>query len=104
MKRAVPYAAVKAFLEALELEPAFVREVRVRAPRSIEVLVYARNADGDKHLGDAGGVALEARTLHIETLSDDPELRDGMRVAEQISDLYVVPDLPKATEEEASGK
>ena len=88
MKRSVPYAVIETFLSALGIdEPGFVREVRIRAPRTIEVFVYARDEDDSKHLGDVG-VALEACTIHIETLSDDPELAHGMRVAEQVADLY----------------
>jgi hypothetical protein len=99
MKRSVPYAAVEAFLEELELVPQFVREVRIRAPRTIEVLVYAPNEDGDKHLGSGGGVALEARSIHIETLADEPDLRRGLRETQQIGDLHAVPN-----PEEASGR
>ena len=94
MKLSVPYATVEAFLRELGIEePGYVREVRMRAPRSIEVLLYARNEDGTEHVG-AEGVALEGVTIHVETLSDDPEFRDGLRRAEQIADLLAGSDEP----------
>jgi len=87
VKRSVPYAVVETFLRELGIEePGYVREVRLRAPRTIEVLLYARDLDGAKFIGD-DGVALEGTTIHIETLSDDPELARGLREANQIADL-----------------
>ena len=89
MKRSVPYALIETFLHGLGVDdPQYVRSVLVRAPRTIEVTTYARDADGDKHIGDGGGVALEAQTIHIETDYDPPELREGLRNAEQLEALY----------------
>jgi len=75
--RTVPYELMETICEALDLEPRFVSEIRFRAPRTIEALVYRRDADGAKHLGDRG-VVLERISFEIASSGGRDAIREAL--------------------------
>lgn len=73
MTNEVPYELVRHICEALDFAPENVRQITFRArERSVEVLFYALDEEGAKHLG-ARGVVLEAVTFPIERVIRDYE-------------------------------
>lgn len=69
MIRHIPYSLVRDFCRALGHEPEDVREIRLRAPgREAEIILYARNEEGAKHLDGDGYLATRTYTLPIEAI------------------------------------
>jgi len=81
--RTVPYELMETICEALDLEPRFVSEIRFRAPREITALVYRRDADGAKHLGDRG-VVLERISFLIAATTDTERIADAFEVPVEV--------------------
>lgn len=63
--------AILQICEAIELDPNLIREIRLRAPRSLEVIAYRVNEDGEKFVDEDGYAAVRQITRTFSTAGLD---------------------------------